>query len=237
MNEKMIAKLESKGFNRWTKGNFDRLYINPQKLGLEVEYYKTGNVSGSKWNGEHISHAEARRMLNAKIYIDLKDDSLHCDHYWCDTLKDAAQELIDEATAEIEAEEKSEVEKTQAVEETEDAVEKGFAGMFGEETAELINEAAAEILKNVKASWTIRFWKSGSGYTHAETVEWSHDHEMFCAEDAKKAVLDWWYDGQWNDQDHDGHHWLVSYYKGESDPMFSEPLDTVDFWVYPEDFA
>ena len=108
MNEKMITKLEAKGFKRWTKGNMDRMYINPQALGLQVEYYKTGNISDSIWNGERISHAEARRMLNAKTYIDLKDDSLHCDHYWNDNLKDAAQNLIDEATAEIEAEEQIE---------------------------------------------------------------------------------------------------------------------------------
>lgn len=119
MNDKMIAKLESKGFNRWTKGNMDRLYINAQTMGLTVRYHKTGTVAEAYWNGERISNGEARRMMSAKTYIDLKDGSLHSDNYWCDTLKDAAQALIDEVTAEIVAEEKAESEKVQAVEETE----------------------------------------------------------------------------------------------------------------------
>ena len=119
MENKMIEKLESKGFNRWTKGNMDRLYINAQAMGLTVRYHKTGTVAEAYWNGERISNGEARRMMSAKTYIDLKDGSLHSDNYWCDTLKDAAQALIDEVTAEIEAEEKAEAEKVQAVEETE----------------------------------------------------------------------------------------------------------------------
>ena len=122
MNEKMIAKLEAKGFNRWTKetsrGTIDRLYLNATACGLEVTYYNTGNVSSAHFDGERISNAEGRRMLSQKTYIDLKDDSIHSD-YWNDTFKDIAQNLIDEATAEIEAEEKAENETAQAVEETE----------------------------------------------------------------------------------------------------------------------
>ena len=114
MNEKMIAKLEAKGFNRWTKGNMDRLYINAQAMGLTVSYHKTGSVAEAYWNGERISNAEGRRMMSAKTYIDLKDGALHSDNYWNDDLKNAAQALIDEVTAEIEAEEKAEAEKVQA---------------------------------------------------------------------------------------------------------------------------
>lgn len=115
MNDKMIAKLEAKGFKRWTKGNMDRLYINAQHLGYEPE---TASAM-PKLNGESISHSEARRIINAKTYIDLKDDTLHNDGYWNDNLKNAAQVLIDEAAAEIEAEEKAETEQAQTVEETE----------------------------------------------------------------------------------------------------------------------
>ena len=113
MNEKMIAKLESKGFGRWTKGNMDRLYINAQYLGYEPE---TASAA-AKLHGEYISKSEARRVTGAKTYIDLKDDSLHSDGYWNDDLKNAAQALIDEAAAEIEAEEKAEAEQAQVVEE------------------------------------------------------------------------------------------------------------------------
>ena len=111
MNDKMIAKLEAKGFKRWTKetsrGTIDRLYLNAQACGLELTYYKTGNVSSAHFNGERISNAEGRRMYAQKTYIDLKDDSIHSD-YWNDKFRDIAQELVDEATAEIEAEEQTE---------------------------------------------------------------------------------------------------------------------------------
>ena len=110
MNEKMIAKLESKGFGRWTKGNMDRLYINAQYLGYEPE---TASAA-AKLHGEYISKSEARRVTGAKTYIDLKDDSLHSDGYWNDDLKNAAQALIDEAAAEIEAEEKAEADQATA---------------------------------------------------------------------------------------------------------------------------
>lgn len=117
MNDKMIEKLESKGFKRWTKGNMDRLYINAQYLGYEPETA----TAMPKLNGESVSRSEARRIVNAKTYIDLKDDTLHNDGYWNDSLKDAAQVLIDEAAAEIEAEEKAEAEQAQAMKETEAA--------------------------------------------------------------------------------------------------------------------
>lgn len=86
----------------------------------------------------------------------------------------------------------------------------------------------------MKASWTIDFWKSGSGFSHSETVEWSHDHGLYDADESKEAVMESWYDGLWND-DHDGHHWTVKYYNDYDDPAFAEPVDTVEFWVYPED--
>lgn len=67
-----IAELEEKGFRRWQKGNFDRLYINAVKLGLECDYYKTGNIRSACFNGEGISNSRARRMSMEKTYIDVK---------------------------------------------------------------------------------------------------------------------------------------------------------------------
>ena len=88
----------------------------------------------------------------------------------------------------------------------------------------------------LKASWTIKFWKSGSGFSHEEIVEWSHDHNIYSSEDAKKAALDFWYGGQWGDDEYDGHQWKVEFYNEDDDPGFAEPVETVLFWVYPEDF-
>lgn len=66
-----IEELETLGFKRWQKNGMDRMYINADKLGLELGYYKTGNVSWAHFCGEHISNAEGRRLDAAKTYIDL----------------------------------------------------------------------------------------------------------------------------------------------------------------------
>ena len=80
MTSEMIATLETKGFNRWTKGNLDRLYINAAQLGLICSYYKTGNISGATFNGAHVSNSEAGRMKAAKTFIDLNTDTVHSDN-------------------------------------------------------------------------------------------------------------------------------------------------------------
>lgn len=77
INAETIVKLEAAGFSRWTKGNMDRLYINVTKLGLEVSYYNSGNVSSAKWCGEPISNADGRRLLSSKVWIDVKTGELH----------------------------------------------------------------------------------------------------------------------------------------------------------------
>ena len=66
-----IAELEKMGFNRWQKNGMDRMYINASTLGLNCEYYKTGNISGAEFQGKWISNSEARTMKAAKTYIDL----------------------------------------------------------------------------------------------------------------------------------------------------------------------
>lgn len=91
LTEKTIAALEAKGFNRWTKGNMDRLYINATHLGLELTYYKTGNISSAYMNGERISNAQGYRYKAAKTYIDIQTGEVHSDR---DDLKEAAQELL-----------------------------------------------------------------------------------------------------------------------------------------------
>lgn len=103
ITNEIIAKLESKGFNRWTKGNMDRLYINAKDLGLEVDYYKTGNVSSATWQGEHISNADARRLLESKVWIDVKTGELHVntsfDLFDAMSVEEAAQAYIDSIIA------------------------------------------------------------------------------------------------------------------------------------------
>ena len=90
LTEERINELVKMGFTRWTKGNYDRLYINASTLGLDCTYYKTGNISGATFGDHSISNAEARRMKAAKTYIDVKTGKAYSDNY---TLLKAAEKL------------------------------------------------------------------------------------------------------------------------------------------------
>ena len=91
LSEEEITALEEKGFRRWQKGMLDRLYINAAQLGLEYSRYNTGNISSAAFRGEYISNSQARRMLNAKTYVDVESGRV-----WSDegTLKEAAEEIV-----------------------------------------------------------------------------------------------------------------------------------------------
>ena len=71
ITEEKITELEKMGFKRWQKNGMDRMYVNATTLGLIYNTYKTGNISSAQFDGVHISNSEARRMLDAKTYIDL----------------------------------------------------------------------------------------------------------------------------------------------------------------------
>ena len=104
LTDSQIATYEAHGFNRWTMRDMDRLYINAKDLGLEVEYYKTGNVKNARWNGVHISNADARRLLSSKVYVDVKTCKLSVTTSF--DLSDAMslEEAAKRAVAEVEAE-------------------------------------------------------------------------------------------------------------------------------------
>lgn len=102
MSDKMIERLAAKGFNRWTKGNMDRMYINASQLGLACSYHSTGSIKNATFRGDSISNCEARRLKADKCYVDLKTGTVTAAS---SRLKDAAQDLIDETATEIEAEE------------------------------------------------------------------------------------------------------------------------------------
>lgn len=91
MTEQSIAKLEAEGFKRWQKGTYDRLYVNASALGLECEYYKTGNIRNAYFRGERVSNSEGYRMKAAKTYVDVKTGNVFSDNQ---TLKEAAEEIL-----------------------------------------------------------------------------------------------------------------------------------------------
>lgn len=121
MTEKMIKALESKGFHRWTKGDYDRLYANAEDFGLYTESYNSGNIRYAELNGVKISNAAAGRILSAKIYIDVKTDKLITSRITADAdeIVEAVKAAIAEAKAEVESEE---AEKASAPQLSEDAV-------------------------------------------------------------------------------------------------------------------
>ena len=71
MTEERINELEGLGFKRWQKNGMDRLYINAS-LGLVLNHYKTGNVSGAWFKGETISNSKGLKMSCAKTFIDVR---------------------------------------------------------------------------------------------------------------------------------------------------------------------
>ena len=79
MTQEMIKKFEDAGCKRWTKGNLDRLYISASTLGLECNYYSTGNIKGAKLAGMEISNCLARKIKAAKMYFEVSDGSFHSD--------------------------------------------------------------------------------------------------------------------------------------------------------------
>lgn len=77
LNEQQIKNMEAKGFNRWTKGDYDRMYFNIEDTdALDIEKYNTGNISYVELNGEEIAHSEAYRILSVKAYVDVATGKL-----------------------------------------------------------------------------------------------------------------------------------------------------------------
>ena len=115
MTDMMIAKLEAKGGKRWIKGSMDRMYFNATVLGLELAYYKTGNIRDASFRGTGLSNSMGGRYKAAKTYIDLATGDVHSDF---DCLADAVRELIAQAEEEIKAETPATAEKETAETET-----------------------------------------------------------------------------------------------------------------------
>ena len=97
VNEATIKALEDRGFKVWEKAGYRRVYFNATHLGFTYSTYKTGNISDAYWQGERVSNAQGRRYLASKTYLDCYTGEVVSDY---DELKEAAEALIAEATAE-----------------------------------------------------------------------------------------------------------------------------------------
>ena len=120
LTDSQIAAYEAKGAKRWIKRDMDRLYIDTKLLGLEVSYYKTGNVSDAKWCGEHISNADGRRFMASKVFVDVKTGELVVQdksnwtwsYYEVPSIEDKAREFVAEVEASMVEAEPAKSEKT-----------------------------------------------------------------------------------------------------------------------------
>ncbi|GAA4823973.1 hypothetical protein [Streptomyces ziwulingensis] len=74
------------GGRRWQKNGMDRVYLNDFQTvpGLELDHYKTGNISGASLDGQGISNAEGGRLATAvdKVYFDAADGKVHIKWGW-----------------------------------------------------------------------------------------------------------------------------------------------------------
>ena len=80
---KIVEELKENS-KRWTAYGKDRLYLEWKTIiGLDIQYYKTGNISSATLQGISISNSKATQYLSGKAYIDMQKNQLVCDE-WMD---------------------------------------------------------------------------------------------------------------------------------------------------------
>lgn len=68
--------------NTWTaKNGTTRTYVNGwhEAAGIEIDYYKTGNISSAYVKDERVSNSKAGSLLGIKVWID-EVGAYHVDH-------------------------------------------------------------------------------------------------------------------------------------------------------------
>lgn len=70
LTEAQIKELEAKGFARWTKGDYDRLYVGLRELGCNPRERRFGDSS--------LSIVEARQASETKVWVDVKTGEICC---------------------------------------------------------------------------------------------------------------------------------------------------------------
>lgn len=81
-----IETMTAIGGRRWQKNGHDRVYLNDFATvpGLELDHYKSGNISGAWLDDEKVSNAEGGRLATAvdKVYYDAADGKVHIKWGW-----------------------------------------------------------------------------------------------------------------------------------------------------------
>ncbi|WP_458089462.1 hypothetical protein [Streptomyces malaysiensis] len=91
------------GGNRWQKNGMDRVYLNDwdRYLPLEIDRYKSGNISWAAWEGETIANRQAGLILGSidKVWFDAADGKLHCRYGYSESRIASREELLDAIAA------------------------------------------------------------------------------------------------------------------------------------------
>lgn len=81
-----IDTMTAIGGRRWQKNSMDRVYLNDFVTvpGLELDHYKSGNISGAWLDDEKVSNAEGGRLATAvdKVYFDNADGRIYIKWGW-----------------------------------------------------------------------------------------------------------------------------------------------------------
>ncbi|MCG6493455.1 hypothetical protein [Kitasatospora sp. A2-31] len=93
------------GGKRWQRNGMDRVYFDnwAELAGLDVSYYKSGNISDATYRDEAISNSQARLILGSlsKVWFDTADGKLHCRLGWTDSRIATRDEIFKHAVAGI----------------------------------------------------------------------------------------------------------------------------------------
>lgn len=79
------------GGRRWQRSGMDRVYLNDwlQYAGIEIDYYKSGNICGASIDGRGVANSRIGRIVStvSKVYFDTADNRLHVQHYGADQVE------------------------------------------------------------------------------------------------------------------------------------------------------
>jgi len=102
MKKYTVKQLTKAGGKLWKKNKLKRVYFGnlPKYIRIEIEQYKTGNISSATLGGLPISNTRAQRIISTlnfgKIWYDLKTDKFETKN-----LDEYADEIIESIKSDI----------------------------------------------------------------------------------------------------------------------------------------
>lgn len=96
VSEITVDRLVELGGSVWIKDAMHRVYFNVRELlefaGLELDYYKTGNIKSAKLDGSDISNGKAAKIRSelamSKFWFDVKENKFKSNSFMSDAMFD-----------------------------------------------------------------------------------------------------------------------------------------------------